>query len=100
MKQCPSGYGNEDPRAIIVRDFNPFLARRLLKMQGKSVEFASFTMDVVTSRKPLQTWGVFDVEIRSELPYVEFTSKEKFDYTMVLIDDQRLVGIKVRALVH
>lgn len=39
--------------------------------------------------------GAFHQDVQSSLPYVETVSSESFDYSAVLMDEKRIIGLKV-----
>lgn len=89
--------GLDDYAPIYIFDFNPFLVRRLLLNPG-SIESPTSMTRVVSGRellKPQLVGNPFAAEVWSELPYVECSSKEQFDYSYVFIDEERIVGMKV-----
>jgi len=89
--------GFEEPAPICIFDFNPILVRRLL-LNPDSLESPTSVTRVVSGRELLQPPLVgepFVGEIWSELPYVECSSKEKFDYSYLFMDEERIVGIKM-----
>jgi len=92
-----STIGYEEPAPICIFDFNPFLVRRLL-LNPDSLESRTTVTRVISGRQLLQSPSAgepFIGEVWSELPYVECSSKEKFDYSYVFIDEERIVGIKM-----
>lgn len=82
---------------IRIFDFNPFLIQRLL-LNPECIESTSSVTRIVSGRDMLEPPSntPFAGEVWSELPYVECSSKEKFDYSYVFIDEERIVGMKVR----
>ena len=89
--------GNDGPAPIHIYDFNPNLVRRLLHSRD-GLESPTSVTRVVSGRDLLKhplAGEPFASEVWSELPYVECSSKEKFDYSYVFIDEERVVGIKV-----
>jgi len=89
--------GFEESAPICIFDFNPILVRRLL-LNPDSLESPTSVTRVVSGRELLQPPHVgepFVDEVWSELPYVECSSKEKFDYSYVFMDEERIVGIKM-----
>lgn len=46
----------------------------------------------------LKVFGAFSEDVKSTLPYVETISSDRFDYEAVLMDEKRILGLKVRIL--
>jgi hypothetical protein len=88
------------PTPIIVRDFNPYSVRVASgKMQqGKWIEQTPngnrITLRVEDS--VLAARHIFEEDVRTSLPYVEIVTQDEYDYEGVMIDDQRILGFKVR----
>jgi hypothetical protein len=55
-------------------------------------------LKVVTESSKIEKGDEFLNDIISSLPYCEATSEKRYGYHEVLIDDERIVGITVRAL--
>jgi hypothetical protein len=53
---------------------------------------------LVTESSKIEKGDEFLNDIVSSLPYCEATSEKRYGYHEVLIDDERIVGITVRAL--
>jgi hypothetical protein len=83
-----------NPSPIRILDFNPYHVRRL--GLGYQMETSTSNIRVQSSRELLQSSGLFEEEVWSELPYVECVSKEQFDYDDVMVDEERIVGLRVR----
>jgi hypothetical protein len=97
IQSITSESGFELPAPICIFDFNPYLVRRLLHFP-RSIESPTSVTRVVSGRDllhPTLSGEPFAGEVWSELPYVECSSKEKFDYSYVFIDEERIVGMKV-----
>ncbi|PFH48704.1 hypothetical protein AMATHDRAFT_149261 [Amanita thiersii Skay4041] len=89
-----------------VRDFNPCaVAMAKYQMSKHSVFETSTTMSgrtansgehfrFVTEPSIIPSYGVFQHDIRSSLPYTEILSRETFDVTDVLLDDRRILLLK------
>jgi len=41
--------------------------------------------------------SIFEEDVRSSLPYVEIVTQTEYDYDEVLIDEERILGLKVRS---
>jgi hypothetical protein len=95
---------HEELAPICIFDFNPFLVRRL-QLSPNSIESPVSVTRVVSGRQLLDAslpGGMFTIErtpfvgeVWSELPYVECSSKETYDYSYVFIDEERIIGMKV-----
>lgn len=63
--------------------------------KGKARAPGNSRLRVVTEPSITSVHGVYKEDIKSCLPYVEVLSKEKFDVTDVMLDDRRLLLLKV-----
>lgn len=87
-------------RRLRVRDFNPYSftenagAFVALRGEGGATEWRAPRLVTELSMTPVQ--GVFTEDIVSALPYMEIVSREKFDVTDVMLDDCRVLLLKVR----
>jgi hypothetical protein len=96
--------GNTTP--IIVRDFNPNsvrAARVLATASGKSLQGSWSTqlpngnsMSLKAEDSVIAAGSMFYEGVRSSLPYVEIVTQTEYDYDGVLIDEERILGLKVR----
>lgn len=97
-------------RCLRIRDFNPYSFADVDTMKLVNV-FADDQNDsntkgrkgnrwrfrhLVTSPSTTPVKGVFEHDIVSSLPYVEVVSEELFDVTDVMMDDSRILLLKVR----
>ncbi len=57
------------------------------------VPLARWQLDSVIS-----AGSVFKEDVRSSLPYIEIVTQAEYRYVGVLIDDERILGMKVRSL--
>jgi hypothetical protein len=67
-------------------------------VQSKSPSWNEGRLKVVTESSKIEKGDEFLNDIVSSLPYCEATSEKRYEYHEVLIDDERIVGIMVRAL--
>ena len=91
---------------IIVRDFNPYTvrtARACAAARGQSQQcnwsepLPNGNRTILTVEETVLPAGsVFKEDMRSALPYVEIVTQEKYRYQGVLIDEERILGLKVR----
>ncbi|KAJ7223852.1 hypothetical protein B0H12DRAFT_1150284 [Mycena haematopus] len=81
----------QNPAPIRVLDFNPATIADAQRIPIDGT--ATATVRVVDAST--QYLEAFAVPIASELPYVEITSKQLFDYGAVSINDQSIVGARV-----
>ena len=72
------------------------LGRRLLRQKKQPPPNNSAQRVVMAGDNDgFMSYGVFEEDINSSLPYLECTSQSVFDYDGVLIDEERLVGLRV-----
>jgi len=93
------------PSPIIVRDFNPYVvraARALATASGQSKE-GKWRKLPNENRAILKVEGsvlpagsVFEEDVLSFLPYVEIVTQREYHYEGVMIDEERILGLKVR----
>ncbi|KAH8989922.1 hypothetical protein EDB86DRAFT_2941489 [Lactarius hatsudake] len=79
------------PTPIIVRDFNPYAVRAALAheaTQGRSRE-----CDGDAQQLPNGNRQVLE-DVRSALPYIETVTQKMYRYEGVLIDEERILGLK------
>ena len=93
------------PSPIIVRDFNPYAvraARALATASGQSQEgnWRNLPNGNWTSLKVegsvLTAGSIFKEDVWSFLPYVEIVTRRQYRYDYVMIDEERILGLKVR----
>ena len=85
-------------RYLRVRDFNPyvFVGDGAVPVCAKKRDRAVWHEPrLVTRPSTTHVKGVFTKDIVSSLPYMEIISKEKFEVTDVMMDDCRLLLLKV-----
>ncbi|KAF8054232.1 hypothetical protein FPV67DRAFT_1132241 [Lyophyllum atratum] len=98
------GAGRGPPLTVL--DFNPLTIRRLFNTRGPIEEREHDAgggrrtrMEVVRRWTRIET-SVFKDPVESALPYVSFTCwpprGERFDFAGVLMDEERLLGLRVR----
>jgi hypothetical protein len=91
---------------IIVRDFNPYTvrtARARAAAKGRTQEcnwsepLPNGNRTILTVEESVLPAGVaFKEDVRSALPYVEIVTQNVYRYEGVLIDEERILGLKVR----
>lgn len=91
-----TSWGN-GPGHVRIYDFNPLAIRRLWSRNNERDTFVSpdSATSIVTERTLLPMNDFFDGDVASELPYIECTSNEEFGFNSVMIDEERLVGMRV-----
>lgn len=97
------GGDNDQPiplRYLRLRDFNPYSVKQRLKEQQLSDQKGKRKISwrepfVVTERSTMDVKGIFKHDITSWLPYVEVVSEEMFEVTDVMMDDCRLLLLRV-----
>jgi hypothetical protein len=91
---------------IIVRDFNPYAvrsARARAAAGGHLQQGCDWSEDLPNGNmmglkvddSVLAAGSVFKDDVRSSLPYVEIVTREEYRYEGVLIDEERILGLKV-----
>jgi hypothetical protein len=91
---------------IIVRDFNTYAVRsaRARAAAGGHLQQRcdwnevlpnGNTMTLKVDNSVLVAGSVFKDDVRSSLPYVEIVTREEYHYEGVLIDEERILGLKV-----
>lgn len=80
---------SEDERFIRVRDYNPY---KVKKMLAKTELPANVT---IVREEAEYAPGRFEVEVHSRVPYVEYVMKSKPSYDGVMIDEERIIGMRV-----
>ena len=84
-----------------VRDFNPYSFTKVSdfgseSLKGKGKHNARWRAPrLVTETSKMSAKGVFARDIESSLPYMEVVSEDTFDVTDVMMDDCRLLLLKV-----
>jgi hypothetical protein len=94
------------PRSILLRDFNPYAVRaaRALAAADEQSQQGNWSkqlpngnrMTLIVEDSVLTAGSIFEEDVRSSLPYVEVVTQDKYHYDGVLIDDERILGLKVR----
>ncbi len=91
-----------------MRDFNPYAVRAACALAAASVSGQlkqgnwskqipngnQMTLNVEESM--LTADYIFKEDVRSSLPYVEVVTQNEYHYVGVMVDDQRILGLKVR----
>jgi hypothetical protein len=115
----PLASPDSNMKYIRVRDYNPYAVRELINAVKTSADSENakegiLVQEIVEDKeeegKPVTTWqlkrvvvdpwttpsrGVFAKDIMSWLPYTEVVSTETFDVTDVMMDDRRILLMKV-----
>ena len=93
------------PSLIIVQDFNPYAvraARALATTSGQSQEgnwrkLPNGNQTTLKAEGSVLTAGsIFKEDVWSFLPYVEIVTQREYSYNCVMIDEERILGLKVR----
>jgi hypothetical protein len=102
------GNGGNQRRYLRIRDFNPYSftptaeafggsERRTHTTKGKGKQTTRWNVPrLVTAASTTPVKGVFVHDIVSSLPYMEVISRDTFEVTDVMMDDARLLLLKVR----
>lgn len=95
------------PTPIIVRDFNPYTvrsarARAAASGQSRGCNWSERLqngnrMTLKVEESVVLAGSVFVEDVRSSLPYVEVATQAEYRYEGVLVDEERILGLKVRA---
>ncbi|KAI9462680.1 hypothetical protein F5148DRAFT_982664 [Russula earlei] len=98
------------PTPIIVRDFNPYAvrsirARAVASGQDGPCDWSAELpngnrMTLKVEESVIAAGSVFIEDVRSSLPYVEIVTWAEYQYEGVLIDEERILGLKVRIWRH
>ena len=93
------------PSPIIVRDFNPYAvsAARALAAENGQSEQGNWSQQLPNRNRMtlnvedsvLTAGFIFKEDVRSSLPYVEVVTQDEYHYSGVMMDDQRILGLKV-----
>ena len=96
---CISTHAEIDPSPITIRDFNPYSVARYTQPEpDKETDQNAGIRRLVTEATVLEPRHVFTEHVWSALPYVEVASRQRYDYTAVLMDEERILGLRVCAL--
>jgi len=97
-------FKGDNTTPIIVRDFNPYsvrAARVLATASGKSLQGSWSTqlpngnsMSLKAEDSVIAAGSMFKEDVRSSLPYVEIVTQTEYEYDGVLIDEERILGLK------
>jgi len=100
--------GESIPTPIKVRDFNPYAVRAACALAAASVSGQlkqgnwskqlpnGNQMTLHVEESMLTADYIFKEDVRSSLPYVEVVTQNEYHYMGVMVDDQRILGLKVR----
>ena len=91
---------------IIVRDFNPYAVRSARARAAASVHLQQHCdwsenlpngnqMTLKVNDNVIAAGSVFEDDVRSSLPYVEIVTLKEYRYHGVMIDEERILGLKV-----
>jgi len=93
------------PTPIIVRDFNPYAVRaaRALAPVGQSQQVDwgkrlpnGNRMSLKVEDSVLSAGSIFKEDVCSSLPYIEVVTQGEYQYDGVMMDDERILGFRVR----
>ena len=94
------------PTPIVVRDFNPYTVRatRALAAANGGSRQGNWSMQLPNGNwktlkvkdSVLAAGPLFKEDVRSSLPYVETVTQGEYHYDGVMMDDERILGVKVR----
>jgi len=93
------------PSPIIIRDFNPYALRaaRALAAENGHSEQGNWSQQLPNGNRMtlnvedsvLTAGFIFKEDVRSSLPYVEVVTQDEYHYGGVMMDDQKILGLKV-----
>ena len=91
---------------VIVRDFNPYAVRAARAVAATSGQWQQGNwrkrlpngnrMALKVKDSVISAGSIFEEDVRSSLPYVEIVTQTEYDYDGVFIDEERILGLKVR----
>jgi hypothetical protein len=95
------------PTPVIVRDFNPYAVRAARAVAATSGQWQQGNwskqlpngnrMALKVKDSVISAGSIFEEDVRSSLPYVEIVTQTEYEYDGVLIDEERILGLKVRS---
>jgi hypothetical protein len=91
---CIPTQAENDPSPITVRDFNPYNIARYTEPETDSI---GGYRRLVTDPTLLEPRHVFTEDVWSALPYIEVVSRQRYDYTAVLMDEERILGLRLHS---
>ena len=90
------------PSRVIVRDFNPYVVRAARALatgktqDGNRRKLPNGNQTTLKVEGSVLTAGsIFKEDVWSFLPYVEIVTQREYDYDYVMIDEERILGLKV-----
>jgi len=93
------------PTPVIVRDFNSYAVRAACALATASGPWQQGNwskqlpngnrMTLKVEDDVISAGSIFEEDVRSSLPYVEIVTRAEYDYDGVLIDEERILGLKV-----
>ena len=95
-----------DTWPISVLDFNPYnVARFFVEGNGSGPERDQDTRQPISGQATRRLvkdssqvhQGFFAEPVYSSLPYIETISSERYNYPAVLMDEERILGLRVRS---
>jgi hypothetical protein len=94
------------PTRIFVRDFNPYAVRaaRVLASASGQSQLGNWSkylpngnrMSLEVEERGVTAGSIFTEDVWSSLPYVEIVTQCEYQYEGVLMDDERILGFRVR----
>jgi len=94
------------PSPIIVRDFNPYAVRAALALGAESGQSQQGNwskqlpdgdrLTLTVEDSVVAAGSIFKEDVRSSLPYVEIVTQNDYLYHGVMMDDERILGVRVR----
>ena len=94
-----SAHSANDPSPIIIRDFNAHSVARYSESEWNEKAYnhsSAGIKSLVTHATLLEPRDVFTEHVWSALPYTEAVSRQRYDYTAVLMDEESILGLRVR----
>ena len=94
------------PTPIIVQDFNPYAvcaARALASASGQSQQDDwskelpnGNRMSLIVESSVFRANSIFGEDVWSSLPYVEVVTGDRYPYTGVMMDEERILGLQLQ----
>ncbi|KAA1474117.1 hypothetical protein DENSPDRAFT_313633 [Dentipellis sp. KUC8613] len=79
---------------IVLRDFNPYNVWRQRQREERGEDTGR--MRIVESSSVITSSGLFKRDLESALPYTEVESERPYMYDGVLIDEERMLGLRIQ----
>jgi hypothetical protein len=98
---------DDTPTLVVVRDFNPYAVRAARALAATSGQWQQGNwskqlpngnrMSLKVEDSAISAGSIFEEDVRSSLPYIEIVTQAEYDYDGVLIDEESILGLRVRS---